>query len=173
MDTTPTHTPPTRRRSFADLRYLALIVVIGLAATSIATFIVAVGKTITLFHDTIDHGWKNTLITVSVLEAVDTYLLAVVQLIVAIGLFELFVADLHLPPWLAARSLDDLKKPIIDVLIVFVAIKGIERYLGTERPADALASVGAAAALIAALTLYRLLTSGRGHAAPSHTELPS
>lgn len=172
MATSPPSTA-RNRRSLGDLRYLAVVAVLGLAVTSIATFGIAVGKTVTLVHDTIDHGWNDDLIIVTVLKAVDTYLLAVVQLIVAIGMFELFIADLHLPDWLEARSLDDLKKPIIDVLIVFVTIKGIERYLETSQPLDALAAVGAAAALITALTAYRLLTTRGHHHPPPRTDRPS
>ncbi len=138
-----------------------MIAVLGLTATTLATFALAVGKTYTLVEKTIDSGWRDELIIVAVLEAVDSYLLAVVQLIVVVGLFELFIADLDLPAWLEASSLEDLKKPIIDVLVVFVAIRGIEQLLATETPSDALFSVGAVTLLIVSLTAFRTLTAKR------------
>jgi len=70
------------------------------------------------------------------LEIIDTYLLAIVQLIVVIGLYELFVGPLKVPAWLKARSLDDLEKSIIDVLIIYnsaVAVLIIAFTLFTRR----------------------------------------
>ncbi|KAA1251668.1 YqhA family protein [Mycobacterium simiae] len=49
----------------------------------------------------------------------------------ALGLFELFVADLHLPEWLTVHNLGDLKRPIIQVLVVVIVIKFVERMLMT------------------------------------------
>ena len=166
--TTPPPGPPTARRSPADVRYLALIAVIGLTATTVATFGLAIAKTVSLIDKTLAGGWRDELIVVAVLESVDTYLLAVVQLIVVVGLYELFIGDLELPSWLEARSLEDLKKPIIDVLVVFVAIKGIEGLIVADEPNDALASVGAVALLIVALTIFRALTAqGPGKVPPA------
>ncbi|OBR99428.1 hypothetical protein BHQ23_26910 [Mycobacterium gordonae] len=68
---------------------------------------------------------------ISLLEVVDLFLVATVQLIVAMGLFELFVADLHLPAWLTVRNLGDLKRPIIQVLVVVIVIKFVERMMLT------------------------------------------
>ncbi len=153
----PPNSPIPPHRWFGGIRYLALIAVLGLTATTIATFCVAIAKTISLSSSVIGGAWKNELIIVKILEAIDTHLLAVVQLIVAIGLYELFIGDLAMPKWLEARSLEDLKKPIIDVLVVFVSIKGIERFLIAESALDSLYSVGAAALLIIPLTAFRAL----------------
>lgn len=158
--------PPgaARRRSLGDLRYLAVVAVAGLTATTLATFLLAILKTLSLLKAVIGEGSTDELVVVAALEAVDTYLLAVVQLIVALGLHELFIGDLDLPSWLEARSLEDLKKPIIDVLVVFIAIKGIERFLVAEKPADALLAAGAVALLIVSLTSFRALTAPRDKA---------
>lgn len=157
---------PARRRSLGDTRYLAAIAVLGLLATTLATFGLAIAKTVALVDKTAGGGWRDELIVVAVLESMDTYLLAVVQLIVVFGLYELFIGDLDLPAWLEAKSLEDLKKPIIDVLVVFVAIKGIERFLVADEPVDGLYSVGAIALLIVSLTAFRTLTARRGTGAP-------
>ena len=126
-----------------------------------ATFGLAIAKTVTFIDKAIGAGWQDELVIVSVLEAVDIYLLAVVQMIVVVGLYELFIGDLDLPPWLEARSLEDLKKPVIEFLVVFVAIQGIERFLVADNPADALSTVAAVALLIASLTLFLAFTAKR------------
>lgn len=159
--------PARSRYSLGQIRYLALVAVVGLSATTVATFGVAIAKTIALVDKIVSGGWQDELIVVAVLEAIDTYLLAVVQLIVVVGLYELFIGDLDLPSWLEARSLDDLKKPIVDVLVVFVAIKGIEQFLVADEPVDALYSVGAVALLIVSLTAFRTLTAQRGARNPT------
>jgi uncharacterized membrane protein YqhA len=158
MSDQPTR-PKAHQRRIGHVRYLALIAVVGLAATTLATFGLAIGKTGSVLNKVVTGGWRDELIVVSILEAVDSYLLAVVQLIVVAGLYELFIGDLELPAWLEARSLEDLKKPIIDVLVVFIAIKGIERFLLAKEPTDALQSVGAVAILIVALTAFRTFTA--------------
>lgn len=154
---------PERRDRLALgwVRYLALGAVAGLAVTTLATFGVAVAKTAALVGKVLSGGGRDDLVIVSVLEAIDAYLLAVVQLVVLVGLADLFVGVRGLPPWLVTRSLEDLKKPIIDVLVIFTAIKGIEKLLVATDPVDGLAGAGAVAVLVLSLTAYRRFTAPR------------
>lgn len=138
-------------------RYLVLGAVLGFALLSIATFIWGGAKTVLLFSDLLDGAWRKDFSLVKLLQVIDTYLLAIVQLIVALGLYELFIGDLDLPDWLHIRSLDDLKKSVVDVLVIFVAIKGVEVLFDSGTSADRLRSVGAVALLIGALTMFRLV----------------
>ena len=140
-------------------RYLVLIAVAGLTVLSVATFAWAIAKTVKLFGALLDGGWRGDVALVDLLGVIEMYLLAIVQLIVAIGLYELFVGDLDVPNWLEVTSLDDLKKSIVDVLVVFLGVKGIEGLVEAERPLDALMLVGAIAALIVALSLFRMVTA--------------
>jgi uncharacterized membrane protein YqhA len=60
---------------------------------------------------------------VAVLTAIDTLLLATVLLVIGYGLYELFVdSSVRLPPWLAIRSLDDLKAKLIGVVVAIIAV---------------------------------------------------
>jgi uncharacterized membrane protein YqhA len=137
-------------------RYLVAVAVAGLGVTMIVTFGWAIAKTVRLISRLLDGGWRSDQSMVDLLVVIDTHLLAIVQLIVAVGLFELFIHELDVPAWLKARSLDDLKKSIVDVLIVFIGVKGVERLVAEQEPIDALAYTGAVALLIAALSLFRL-----------------
>ncbi|MEY4165339.1 MAG: hypothetical protein RL419_1181, partial [Actinomycetota bacterium] len=92
---------------------------------------------------------------VQLLGVIDMYLLAVVQLIVTIGLYELFIDELAVPQWLRVDSLDGLKKSIIDVLIVYMGVKGIEGLLTKKDALDSLSFSGAVAILVIALTAFR------------------
>ena len=146
-------------RLLERVQYLVVVAVAGLIVTMTVTFAWAIAKTVGLIDVLLDGGWRSDLSMVDLLEVIDTYLLAIVQLIVAIGLYELFIGALDVPEWLKARSLEDLKKTIVDVLIVFIGVKGVERLVAIEEPIDALAYTGAVAILIAALSLFRLLPS--------------
>lgn len=140
-------------------RFVVLIAVVGLLATTLASFGWGIAKTVKFVDTLLSGGWRDDLTVVQLLEVIDIYLLAVVQLIVAIGLYELFVGTLDVPEWLRIDSLDDLKKAIIDVLIVFIGVNGVERLVKTPDPLDALASSGAVAVLIVALTAFRFVKS--------------
>jgi len=147
------------RALLSRARYLVMVAVVGLLVMSSATFVWAVAKTLKLIGQLLDGGWRGDVALVDLLGVIDLYLLAIVQLIVVIGLYELFVGDLDVPGWLEVTSLDDLKKSIIDVLIIFVGVKGIEGLLESKRPLDKLIYAGASATLIVALSLFRLVRS--------------
>lgn len=154
-------------RFLEHVRYVVVIAVAGLTLTMSVTFAWAIAKTVRLMGTLFDGGWRSDLSMVDLLEVIDTYLLAIVQLIVAIGLYELFISALDVPDWLKARSLEDLKKSIVDVLIVFIGVKGVERLVAVQEPIDALTYTGAVAILIAALSLFRLKPSRYEPPAPT------
>ncbi len=143
------------KRVLGYSRFIVLIAVVGFAALSVATFIWGGAKSILLFDNLLEGKWRDEASLVKVLQITDTYLLAVVQMIVALGLYELFIGKLELPEWLIITSLDDLKKKVIDVLVVFVAVKGVEELFSDHSSADMLRTVGAVAILIAALTFFK------------------
>lgn len=144
------------RNVLGPVRYIAIIAVIGLLATSVATFGWSVARTVLFVSDLFEGKWRSDDQVVSLLKTIDSYLLALVQLIIVVGLYELFIGELDVPEWLKIDSLDDLKKSIIDILVVFVAVKGIEGLLKQKDPLDALTFVGAATSLILGLTLFRI-----------------
>ena len=154
-------------RFLEHVRYVVVIAVAGLTLTMSMTFAWAIAKTVRLMGTLLDGGWRSDLSMVDLLEVIDTYLLAIVQLIVAIGLYELFISALDVPDWLKARSLEDLKKSIVDVLIVFIGVKGVERLVAVQEPIDALTYTAAVAILIAALSLFRLKPSRYEPPAPT------
>lgn len=142
-------------RALAQARHLAFAAVAGLLVTTALCYGWAIARTGGLAVDLLRGDAPDDALLLDLLGVIDLYLLATVQLIVALGLHELFVGDLPLPAWLEARSLDDLKKSLVDMLVVFVAVKGVEKLVENKEPLDALAGVGAAAVLILSLTAFR------------------
>jgi uncharacterized membrane protein YqhA len=153
------------------VRYLAAIGVVGLVALAVAAFVWGGWETLDLIATLVRDGWGADDDLIELLGVIDIYLLATVLLILAIGLWELFVSDLDVPDWLTVRSLDDLKKSLIDVLVVFVAVKGIEKLASSGDPDKALRYVIAVAVLILSLTAFRLAkTSKPAKPGSSHAE---
>lgn len=144
------------RRVLGPARYIAIIAVIGLLATSVSTFGWSVARTVLFISDLFEGKWRTDEQVIALLKTIDIYLLALIQFIMVIGLYELFIGELDVPEWLKIDSIDDLKKSIVDILVIFVSVKGIEGLLKQKDPLDALTFVGAAASLILVLTLFRL-----------------
>ena len=153
-DATPSE-PTALQSALNRSPQLVMIAVAGLLITTVTSFGWSVAKSIQLVVDVVDGQWKSDLAVVKLLGVIDMYLIAVVQLIVVIGLYELFVAELRVPEWLRVDSLNDLKKSIIDILVVFVAVKAIEGILKQPEPVDGLFFSLSAAVIILVLTLFR------------------
>ncbi len=140
---------------------------LGLFVTAVGTFAWAIARTVLVVGDVLDGGLSEDQLLVDLLEVIDTYLIAVVQLIFVIGLYELFVGDLDVPDWLEVHSLDDLKKSLIDALIVVLAVKGVEKLVAAKEALDALYYSAAIAVLVIAFTWFRSLKSSGKPASPA------
>ena len=150
------------RKVLGPARYIAIIAVIGLLATSVSTFGWSVARTVLFVSDLFEGKWRTDEQVIALLKTIDIYLLALIQFIMVIGLYELFIGELDVPDWLKIDSIDDLKKSIVDILVIFVAVKGIEGLLKQKDPLDALTFVGAASSLILVLTLFRFVKVAGG-----------
>jgi uncharacterized membrane protein YqhA len=144
------------------LRLLIVVAVVGLTLTTVVTLGWGVARAVALIGVLLAGGWLEDATLVGLLEVVDLFLVATVQMIVVLGLYELFVGDLDLPDWLTVRNLGELKQPIVDVLVVLMVIKFIERAL-TVPPLDALHYGLAYAVVIGALVAFTAV-SKRGRA---------
>ena len=130
-----THNDPRngtgRNREFAKIlgawsRFIVLIPVIGLLLSSITLVVVGAVKTGGTILNVA--GINAEAITVQealveFVEIADLFLLAIVIYIISLGLYELFIdASLDLPEWLTFTTLDDLKKQLISVVVVVLAV---------------------------------------------------
>jgi len=68
----------------------------------------------------------------------DLYLIGTVLIITAVGLYELFIGDVTLPGWLVIRSLSDLKTKIVEVIVLVIGIKFLEKLVTVKDPIDLL-----------------------------------
>ena len=139
-------------RIIATSRYLALAgVAFGLIA-ALAAFIWGGLKTILLLIK-LAHGEIDGM-AFGLVQIMDSFLIAAGLLILAFGLYELFVGEVaELPAWLTIKELDALKAKLAGVIVMVMAVTFLERL---ESGGDALAimEAGIGAALVSAVLVW-------------------
>ena len=126
-------------RLIGNLRYLVILAVIGIAVQAIATFGWAVWVTGDFVGDLVStSAWQQDDTIVELLQVLDLYLIGTVLLITAIGLYELFIGEVQLPDWLVIRNLSDLKTKIVEVIVLVIGIKFVEKLVTVKDPIDVL-----------------------------------
>jgi uncharacterized membrane protein YqhA len=154
------------RPLLSSSRYLVIAAVLGALAASLALFVYGLAETaVAITHaiakaEVTSKGAKA--LALEFIEIVDLFLLGTVLLMIALGLYELFIdADLQLPDWLQIRTFDDLKNKLIGVVIVVLAVLFLGHVVGWDGQRDLL-RLGAAIALVIAALSYFLSTAKGG-----------
>lgn len=126
-------------RLVGTLRYLVIVAVVGITVQALATFGWAVWITGEFIHDLLaSDTWRQDDTIVDLLQVLDLYLIGTVLIITAVGLYELFIGDVDLPEWLVIRNLSDLKSKIVDVIVLVIGIKFVEKLVTAKEPIDVL-----------------------------------
>lgn len=139
------------RRALESVRYVVVLAVLGLLAGGLITLGWGAWEVYDYAATLVDGDETQGL--VEVLQMIDTFLLATVILVFAVGLWELFVGDLDLPEWLEIHTLDDLKSKLADVIVLVVAIKSLEKLTTAKEPEDALLYAAAGGLIVLGLVL--------------------
>jgi len=92
---------------------------------------------------------------------IDVFLLSMVLYIFALGLYELFIGKLNVPPWLSIETVDELKAKLASVIILFVAIAYVKLLVDWQQPVETLL-FGAAAGILM-LVLIQYYRAKEGH----------
>jgi uncharacterized membrane protein YqhA len=149
-------------RLMGNLRYLVIVAVVGIALQAIATFGWAVWITGDFIVDLLSStAWRQDDTVVELLQVLDLYLIGTVLIITAVGLYELFIGDVQLPGWLVIRSLSDLKTKIVEVIVLVIGIKFVEKLVTVKDPIDVLWYGLGSAAVMAVLIGWNSLKSAK------------
>jgi uncharacterized membrane protein YqhA len=147
-------------------RYLVVIAVLGSLAAAAALFVYGIAETVAVIAEAVakmevsSKGAKA--LALAFIEIVDLFLLGTVLLMIALGLYELFIdSELKLPDWLHIRTFDDLKNKLVGVVLVVLAVIFLGHVVAWDGSRDLLGFGLAVAAVIAALTWF-LMTSKAG-----------
>ena len=143
-------------------RYLVVIAVVGIAVQALVTYGWAVATTIGFLVDLVrTDAWDDSDTIVELLQVLDLYLIGTVLLITAIGLYELFVGKLDVPAWLVVNDLSQLKSKIVDVIVLVIGIKFLEKLVRVGEPIDVLWYGLGSAAVMGVLIAWNTLKSAK------------
>lgn len=120
-------------------RFASLLAVLFGLLSSITIFVVGsidIFKTIEKLL--LGKGMTATYLVASIIGAIDMFLIGVVLLIFSFGVYELFIAPLHIGRMdkdvhiLGVSSLDDLKGKIVQVVVMVLVVTFFKQILETE-----------------------------------------
>jgi len=134
-------------------KYIVLIAVFSLMIAALATFLWGGAQTISFLWLLVSSSSDPSLVTLHLLEMVDTFLIGTVLLIFSIGLYDLFIDKLNLPEWLYIDNLSKLKTKLSEVIILFMAVKFLKKLIDVKDAQETL-FVGLAVAVVAAALIF-------------------
>ena len=137
-------------------KYLVLVAVVSLMVAAAATFGWGAFKTFGFIVSLAGAG-QDALTIIQLLDVMDTFMIGTVIYIFSIGLYELFVGPLKLPDWLVIKDLGALKAKLSDVIVLFIAIKFIEKFLNAKDAQDIVYYAVAMAIVSAVLIAFNRL----------------
>jgi len=154
------------RRLLNGSRFLVLAAVLGALAAALALFVYGIAETVVVVADAIAKAEASSkgakTLALAFIEIVDLFLLGTVLLMIALGLYELFISsDLDLPEWLQIRTFDDLKLKLVGVVIVVLAVLFLGQIVAWDGERDLLGFGAAIALVIAALTYFLSMAKGK------------
>ena len=135
-------------------RYLVVLAVLSRLVASAAAFLWGVYKTAVVLIELVRTGGKVAAMTVSLIELMDKFLIAVGLYIFAVGMYELFLGELKLPAWLIVHDLHDIKSRLSSVIILVMAIIFLERLVVWQDPQGTLYFAIAITLVTAALIAF-------------------
>lgn len=154
-------------RILSKSRYLVIFAVIGSFMAMITLLLYGVWDIYHIIATTITADKYEGIgkkLTFGFIEAIDTFLLATVCYITALGLYELFIDDqLELPSWLNIQNLNDLKNKLTSVIIVLMAVIFLGQVVSWDGERDLLRIGAPIALVIAALTWFLRQNSDNTH----------
>lgn len=147
-------------------RYFVLLAVAATLVASAGTFIWGAAKMMLnltkLFGSLGGEAASADVAVVHMISVVDSFLLATVLYIFALALYELFIGELEVPHWLVIRNLDDLKKKLVSVIILIMAVTFLKHLVEWKNAAETLMFGGGIALVLTALVFYTQ-SAGKHH----------
>lgn len=112
-----------------NFRFIVLIAVVALLASSLLAFYLGLYSTYEAFVS-LQHGDTSNIVIVYLISSIDEFLLGIILIIIALGIYELFIskidtlegAEIPYPSWLTFYSLDDLKAVLTKVVIIILMV---------------------------------------------------
>jgi uncharacterized membrane protein YqhA len=138
-------------------RYLGLVGVISLLLASLVAFLWGAVKTVRAITAIVGGLGKDPYIAVSLVELVDSFLIATALFVFAVSMYEMFIEEIALPEWMLAKDLPELKEKLGGVIILVMVVTFLEHLVEWKAPYDSLlfaVAVGIVSAALIALSHF-------------------
>lgn len=135
-------------------KHLNLIPIVAFLLSALMTFLWGALKVFNLIISILSMSMESSQVFLALLEMLDTFLIGTVLFIFAIGYYDLFIGKVNTPAWLVIDDLGKLKTKLSDVIVMFMAVKFLDKLLQSTNALDTLFyAIGIA---VVALTLIAL-----------------
>ena len=135
-------------------RYLPLAGIFSMLVGAIAALGIGVFKTFNVVQTAVTKYSEAEPTLYVLFEALDCFLVATGLIVIAVGLYELFIGGLEVPDWMLVRNLDELKAKLGFVIIPVLAVKFVQKILKEENALETLYYGLAIAAVMLAMTTF-------------------
>jgi uncharacterized membrane protein YqhA len=147
-------------------RILVIVAIIGLLIASVFVILAGFAQLVRIFSFMAYPGFLDAetgkFLSVTVTEMIDLYLIGLVLIIFAVGLYQLFIdPDVAVPDWMYTDSLDILKARLLIVIAVVLAVSFLG-FITSATEATLVAAVGIATSLVIIAIGYILGIASRG-----------
>lgn len=139
-------------------RYLAIIGVIGLIVGAMTSLVSGTFKTYKVVETVVLNYSSDEYKLIKLFDCLDSFLVAVALIVIAISLYELFIGDLEVPDWMLVRDLSELKAKFSFVIIPILAVKFLQKLLASENALDLLYFGIAVALVITSLSVFTFIS---------------
>jgi uncharacterized membrane protein YqhA len=151
-------------------RYISIVGVVSLLLASMAAFGWGVMKTINEVIVIATSYGKDPYIAASLIELIDSFLIATALFVFAASMYELFISNTALPDWMLAHNLNELKDKLGGVIILVMVVKFLEHLVEWEDPyASLLFAVAVAVVSIPLIALRHISGTDRDNLPPNNT----
>ena len=139
-------------------KYLTLLAVFPCIVAALAAYILGVVRTVNLITDMVGAFKGASYTIVALIEITDIFLIATSLLIFGLSIYELFIGELDLPPWLVVHKFTELKAKLSSVVVLVMAVSFLKYLLDSQKsPQDILSFGLGASSVIVALGIYTRL----------------
>ncbi len=143
------------KKLLSNSRYLVIVPVIGLLSASIALMGTGAYKIVSIVSSILQGDTDTKASMLGFLETADLFLLAVALYLIALGLYDLFIdSDIKMPEWLTVRDLTDLKKKLVEVVVMILAVVFLGKVVNWNGGMEVFYLGAGIALVIAALTFF-------------------
>ncbi len=143
------------KKLLSNSRFLVIVPVIGLLVASIALMGTGGYKIVKIIVEIVNGTMDTKVSMIGFLETADLFLLAVALYLIALGLYDLFIdPDIQMPEWLTIRDLSDLKKKLVEVVVMILAVVFLGKVVNWEGGIEVFYLGAGIALVIGALTFF-------------------